>query len=69
MVRASLLTIRRYLDISLLLWMDKLDSSLAGVFDEPPKLVAAAGNRVSALTKSLTALIVLVKPVVSLVAH
>ncbi len=41
------MTIRRYLDISLLLWMDKLDSSLAGVFDEPPKLVAAAGNRVS----------------------
>uniref|UniRef100_A0A5K3FKM0 LisH domain-containing protein n=2 Tax=Mesocestoides corti TaxID=53468 RepID=A0A5K3FKM0_MESCO len=44
-VRASLLTIRRYLDISLLIWMDTLDPSLAGVFDEPPKVVAAAGNR------------------------
>lgn len=46
-VRASLLTIRRYLDISLLRWIDSLDPSLAGVFDEPPKLVLAAGSRVS----------------------
>lgn len=46
-VRASLLTIRRYLDISLLLWIDTIDSTLAGIFDEPPRVVAAAGNRVS----------------------
>ncbi|BHF59213.1 hypothetical protein SprV_0100216900 [Sparganum proliferum] len=44
-VRASLLTIRRFFDISLLLWMDTVDPSLAGIFDEPPRIVAAAGNR------------------------
>nr|CDS14991.1 protein vprbp [Echinococcus granulosus] len=60
-VRASLLTIRRYLDISLLRWIDSLDPSLAGVFDEPPKLVLAAGNRlISYTTEQMNRLISLV---------
>ncbi|KAL5103497.1 Protein mahjong [Taenia crassiceps] len=60
-VRASLLTIRRYLDISLLRWIDSLDPSLAGVFDEPPKLVLAAGSRlISYTTEQMNRLISLV---------
>ncbi|KAA3676334.1 uncharacterized protein DEA37_0009134 [Paragonimus westermani] len=44
-VRASLCAIRRFLEISLLLWIDKVDPSLASLFDEPPRSVAAAGYR------------------------
>ncbi|KAG5451598.1 DDB1- and CUL4-associated factor 1 [Clonorchis sinensis] len=44
-VRASLCAIRRFLEISLLLWIDTLDPSLASLFDEPPRSVAATGCR------------------------
>ncbi|THD20911.1 HIV-1 Vpr-binding protein [Fasciola hepatica] len=44
-VRASLFAIRRFLEISLLLWIDKVDPSLSSLFDEPPRAVAAAGYR------------------------
>lgn len=45
-VRASLTTLRRYLEISLLSWIDTLDPQLGRIFDEPPKLTLAADNRV-----------------------
>lgn len=51
-VRASLTTMRRYLDISLLAWIDSLDPQLGRIFDEPPKLALAADNRVSILCSS-----------------
>ncbi|CAH8520776.1 unnamed protein product [Heterobilharzia americana] len=44
-VRASLCAIRRFLEISLLLWIDTIDPSLASLFDESPRAVAAAGYR------------------------
>uniref|UniRef100_A0A183B775 LisH domain-containing protein n=1 Tax=Echinostoma caproni TaxID=27848 RepID=A0A183B775_9TREM len=44
-VRASLCAIRRFLEISLLLWIDEIDPSLSSLFDESPRAVAAAGYR------------------------
>ncbi|CAH8841961.1 unnamed protein product [Trichobilharzia szidati] len=44
-VRASLCAIRRFLEISLLLWIDTIDPSLGSLFDESPRAVAAAGYR------------------------
>ncbi|TNN08815.1 DDB1- and CUL4-associated factor 1 [Schistosoma japonicum] len=44
-VRASLCAIRRFLEISLLLWIDTIDPSLASLFDESPRAVAAVGYR------------------------
>ncbi|CAH8518191.1 hypothetical protein MS3_00006654 [Schistosoma haematobium] len=44
-VRASLCAIRRFLEISLLLWIDTIDPSLASLFDESPRAVAAVGCR------------------------
>ncbi|KAM7541355.1 hypothetical protein Aperf_G00000020218 [Anoplocephala perfoliata] len=60
-VRASLTTMRRYLDISLLAWIDSLDPQLGRIFDEPPKLALAADNRlVSYTTEQMTRLISMV---------
>ncbi|KAM3179601.1 hypothetical protein ACTXT7_000336 [Hymenolepis weldensis] len=60
-VRASLTTLRRYLEISLLSWIDTLDPQLGRIFDEPPKLTLAADNRlVSYTTDQMTRLISMV---------
>ncbi|CAL8080772.1 unnamed protein product [Calicophoron daubneyi] len=44
-VRASLSAVRKFLEISLLLWVDTLDPNLSSIFDEPPRAVAIAGCR------------------------
>ncbi|VDO12136.1 unnamed protein product [Rodentolepis nana] len=60
-VRASLTALRRYLEISLLSWIDTLDPQLGRIFDEPPKLTLATGNRlVSYSTNQMTRLISMV---------
>ncbi|CAH8611913.1 unnamed protein product [Dicrocoelium dendriticum] len=60
-VRASLCAIRRFLEINLLLWIDQIDPTLANLFDEPPRSVAAARCRpITYSTEQLSRLMSLV---------